>query len=500
MGVADGVGGWSKVCKSPGEANSALFAKSLMHWCSYELALSSQSAPPPIHIPSIPVRPDPPVSSPQLHPSPHPLDILQRSYDRCLASFSSAGISGGSSTALIATLHAETLRIAHLGDCAICVIRADKLVYRSEEMQHAFNYPLQLGPKSPTLPRDARVVEVPVQEGDILVVCSDGMTDNLWDEDVLDEVAKFTRGGKDAGNGGKRAYENKWLPGMLSQALCSRAKSVSESRGCSTTSKSASTSIPRPQGVSSPILSAAAASASAHPETQAEEDAEQYRDEVPFARKAREEGIKFVGGKCDGVFRFHFPYCVEIEADFCVGCRYLGVGSDYIAVFGAGADGVLRCLSLPSLVLSSSCSSTLIHIAPYHLTFGCLILFRHTTYTPPHSPPVIQYSDWTGRDLDWPAPKSDADADANQSWSWTHVRYPTPDSALPHLHRLIPPSPSHPQLNRIPLILARPLPVHRSPTHLHHNLRHHPIQCRHHHHSSRLRKPNPKTADLANEA
>lgn len=127
MGVADGVGGWSKA--APATANSALFSKSLMHYCSYELSmLASPPAPPVVahvdaHVSTI--------------PDIHPIDILQRSYNRCLRSFQKQGFTGGSATALLALLRDEELRIAHLGDCALCLIRDGGIIYRSEEMQHA---------------------------------------------------------------------------------------------------------------------------------------------------------------------------------------------------------------------------------------------------------------------------------------------------------------------------------------------------------------------------
>jgi len=310
MGVADGVGGWSKVCKSPGEANSALFAKSLMHWCSYELALSADPPKPPAPATTTTATaPCPPTTTPPQPPAHHPIDILRRSYDRSLASFQKLGITGGSATALLAVLHDSILHIAHLGDCAICLVRGNQIVYRSEEMQHSFNYPLQLGPSSGTMPGQARSVEIEVRPDDIVILASDGMTDNLWDEDVLDEVEKFRKAmgtekvdgeveveSEESMNSGKRAYERRWLPGMLSQALCSRAKSVSESRGAPVYPNGA---FPKP---ASAYFSTAAASPSSTDSTSnsSTSSSSRERDEVPFARKAREEGIKFVGGKCDG--------------------------------------------------------------------------------------------------------------------------------------------------------------------------------------------------------
>ena len=35
---------------------------------------------------------------------------------------------------------------------------------------------------------------VPVKKVDILILASDGLSDNQWDEEVLDEVVRFRRG------------------------------------------------------------------------------------------------------------------------------------------------------------------------------------------------------------------------------------------------------------------------------------------------------------------
>jgi protein phosphatase PTC7 len=151
-------------------------------------------------------------------------------------------------------------------------------------MQHAFNYPLQLGPASTTLPSHARTVEIQVKEGDIVILASDGMTDNLWDEDILDEVLKFCR--HDAGS-----VERDVFARMLSQALCSRAKRVSERRGKACPSNPGATQEDRLNNAGWPSGWA-----------NVFEGGTDQAPEVPFARRAREEGVKFVGGKCDGMY------------------------------------------------------------------------------------------------------------------------------------------------------------------------------------------------------
>jgi hypothetical protein len=142
------------------------------------------------------------------------------------------------------------------------LVRGEEIVWRSEEMWYAFNAPVQLGPTSTALPTDAQVFQFPVREDDILILASDGLSDNLWDEDVLDEVVRFRRSydvNRCEGFKGDKLLRRRALAGMLSEALCSRAKRVSEQR---------------------------------------------TSEDIPFARRAREEGRMFRGGKSDGTFPF----------------------------------------------------------------------------------------------------------------------------------------------------------------------------------------------------
>lgn len=163
--------------------------------------------------------------------------------------------------------HDAVLKIAHLGDCMGMLVRDEHIAWRSAEMWWAFNTPVQLGPSSSARPGDAQILELPVQADDILILASDGLSDNLWDSEVLDEVVRFKRSflkdteqGKGVGLLGRRT-----LAGMLSEALCSRARRVSERRGKSF----------------------------------ADDDGD-VEDEIPFARRAREQGKTFKGGKIDG--------------------------------------------------------------------------------------------------------------------------------------------------------------------------------------------------------
>ncbi|EMD35826.1 hypothetical protein CERSUDRAFT_156565 [Gelatoporia subvermispora B] len=176
--------------------------------------------------------------------------------------------SASATARVVPRVHYAVLKIAHLGDSMAMLIRGEEIVWRTEEMWWNFNTPVQLGPKSPTRPQDAHVFSVPVQADDILILASDGLSDNLWDEDVLDEVVRFRRpflaGGSRVGRGAMAA--------MLSEALCSRARSVSEMKD-------------KERGKAA----------------RKEGEEEGGGLDLPFARRAREQGKKFSGGKLDDI-------------------------------------------------------------------------------------------------------------------------------------------------------------------------------------------------------
>ncbi|CAO1630578.1 unnamed protein product [Jaminaea pallidilutea] len=139
IGIADGVGGWAT---KPG-ANPAMFSRLLMHFCSVELSrhdsgqLSDSNADP--------------SSSRSSHFDAEsawwdvdPVEVMHRAWERCVRVSRREGIIG-STTALLAMLRGDQLRIANLGDCVLLIVRRGELLFRSQEQQHSFNFPLQLG-------------------------------------------------------------------------------------------------------------------------------------------------------------------------------------------------------------------------------------------------------------------------------------------------------------------------------------------------------------------
>ncbi|KAF8924301.1 hypothetical protein BGZ58_001950 [Dissophora ornata] len=123
----------------------------------------------------------------------NPVNILEKSYEQSARDAKKEGLIG-SSTACLAILRDDELRIANLGDCGVSVIRRNEFIFRTEEQQHSFNYPYQLGTGSTDIPTDAQVFTVKVESGDIVVMGTDGIFDNLFDEDILEEVVRCVSG------------------------------------------------------------------------------------------------------------------------------------------------------------------------------------------------------------------------------------------------------------------------------------------------------------------
>lgn len=107
--------------------------------------------------------------------------------------------------------------------------------------------------------RDAGRWTVRVKAGDIIVVGSDGLMDNLFDEDIIEEVIRFLPPSQTNPEGEEQEVKidaSNFSPQMVSEALCSRAKAVSEDS----------------RAISS-----------------------------PFQQRAMEEGLNYVGGKHDDI-------------------------------------------------------------------------------------------------------------------------------------------------------------------------------------------------------
>lgn len=173
IGVADGVGGWSRYGIDAGE-----FSSFLMRTC--ERLVQNNNF------------------NPQL-----PVTLLSSSYHELLDHKKPIL---GSSTACVLILNRETSTIytANIGDSGFMIVRKGEIVHRSEEQQHYFNTPFQLSLPPPgnanrvlsDAPESADTHSFPVKDGDVILVATDGVFDNV-PNDLLLETLKGIEGEKD---------------------------------------------------------------------------------------------------------------------------------------------------------------------------------------------------------------------------------------------------------------------------------------------------------------
>jgi len=105
----------------------------------------------------------------------------------------------GSSTACLMMLSHTDLKLytTNIGDSGFLVVRRGEVVHRSHEQQHYFNTPFQLSLPPTELmsevladrPESADQYEFSVEDGDVILLATDGLFDNVPDRLIVDEMA-----------------------------------------------------------------------------------------------------------------------------------------------------------------------------------------------------------------------------------------------------------------------------------------------------------------------
>jgi len=105
----------------------------------------------------------------------------------------------GSSTACLMMLSHTDLKLytTNIGDSGFLVVRQGEVVHRSHEQQHYFNTPFQLSLPPTELqsevladrPESADQYEFSVEDGDVILLATDGLFDNVPDKLLVQEMA-----------------------------------------------------------------------------------------------------------------------------------------------------------------------------------------------------------------------------------------------------------------------------------------------------------------------
>lgn len=99
--------------------------------------------------------------------------------------------STGASTALVASITEDGfLRALNVGDSTCIVIRNGRVVSRTREINHFFECPYQLSTDSPDQPRDGTKMNLELVRGDIIIMGSDGVFDNLSDKEIIESLSQ----------------------------------------------------------------------------------------------------------------------------------------------------------------------------------------------------------------------------------------------------------------------------------------------------------------------
>ena len=173
--VADGVGGWEESRVDPADFSHGLcgyMAQSALSWSS---------------------------PAEQLRPK----NLMQMGYDQVVAD---EWIRAGASTASVGVAWDDgRVELANLGDSGSVLFRSAAVQHYSAAQTHGFNTPYQLSIIPPRMraqasifggayledyPRDAAVTSLHMQHGDVLMLATDGVFDNLNNQDILKLVTR----------------------------------------------------------------------------------------------------------------------------------------------------------------------------------------------------------------------------------------------------------------------------------------------------------------------
>ena len=149
LGVSDGVGGWYFRGVNPG-----IYARELMRLTEVAIQAGQRD----------------------------PVKALRQAYE--------GNKERGTATACVALLDDGQLNSVNVGDSGFIIIREGQVIQSHQITIHSFNFPFQLGQGSPDQPEDGVVAGIKIKPEDIIVMATDGLWDNLFEEQVAELVVE----------------------------------------------------------------------------------------------------------------------------------------------------------------------------------------------------------------------------------------------------------------------------------------------------------------------
>jgi protein phosphatase PTC7 len=147
LGVSDGVGGWYFRGVNPG-----IYARELMRLTEVAIQAGQRD----------------------------PVKALRQAYE--------GNKERGTATACVALLDDGRLNSVNVGDSGFIIIHEGQVIQSNQITIHSFNFPFQLGQGSPDQPEDGVVAGIKLKPEDIIVMATDGLWDNLFEEQVAELV------------------------------------------------------------------------------------------------------------------------------------------------------------------------------------------------------------------------------------------------------------------------------------------------------------------------
>jgi protein phosphatase PTC7 len=149
LGVSDGVGGWYFRGVNPG-----IYARELMRLTEVAIQAGQRD----------------------------PVKALRQAYE--------GNKERGTATACVALLDDGRLNSVNVGDSGFIIIHEGQVIQSHQITIHSFNFPFQLGQGSPDQPEDGVVAGIKLKPEDIIVMATDGLWDNLFEEQVAELVVE----------------------------------------------------------------------------------------------------------------------------------------------------------------------------------------------------------------------------------------------------------------------------------------------------------------------